>query len=302
MLIGFISGCDFPATSENTKSHTEATARPIVYATSFVVADFARELSGDNIELQLVIPETSNSIDWKPALDDVRRIQSADLLLLNGAGYEPWLQTLSLPKSRLVDTSAGYTDQLIAIQNSVTHQHGPKGRDAGGPKVWATWLDPELATAQLRVIEGRLVRLKPDSASSIAANAALLANQLDKLNTHVQQLQKQTAELQVTVIVDGPFYDYLIRRLGWKLRPASTPGIPTNSIDPPPDASLTLCFINRAENSPNSDTLRQTMKSAGVPIVEIDLCESLPTDSDSCVQAFESNLKRIEAAVQQITK
>ena len=306
MLIGFISGCDFPANKGNTKSQTEATARPIVYATSFVVAHFARELSGDNIELQLVIPETSNSIDWKPALEDVRRIQSADLLLLNGAGYEPWLQTLSLPKSRLVHTSAGYTDQLIAMQNSVTHQHGPKGSDAGGPKVWATWLDPELATAQLRVIEGRLIRLKPDSASSIAANAALLANQLDKLNTHVQQLQKQTAKLQVTVIADGPFYNYLIRRLGWKLHPASTPNTPmtsaTNSKDPSPDSSLTLCFVNRVENSPNSSTLQQTMKSAGVPIVEIDLCESLPAGFDSCVQAFESNLKRIEAAVQQITK
>jgi len=36
-------------------------------------------------------------VNWKPGSEAIARMQSADLVILNGAGYETWLGWVSLP-------------------------------------------------------------------------------------------------------------------------------------------------------------------------------------------------------------
>ena len=80
---------------------------------------------GDAGDVVLVVPNETSSPNWSPTVDDAKTMQQARLILVSGAGYEPWKDRVSLPGSRTRDTAAGYYDQLIRIP------------DAGKASTWA---------------------------------------------------------------------------------------------------------------------------------------------------------------------
>ena len=43
-------------------------------------------------------------------------------IIVNGAGYESWLANVSLPASRIVDTTAAVGDRLLAFAQPLRHQ------------------------------------------------------------------------------------------------------------------------------------------------------------------------------------
>ncbi|MGI9342969.1 MAG: hypothetical protein ACR2QV_08960 [Gammaproteobacteria bacterium] len=45
-----------------------------------------------------------------------------------------------------MNTSAGFVDRYVAVDDAVTHPHGPDGEHEHCDLAFTTWLDPELAT------------------------------------------------------------------------------------------------------------------------------------------------------------
>ena len=51
-------------------------------------------------------------------------LQKSDLIVSNGAQFEPWLQKISIEEQKIVDSSKGI--QLIEMEGE-THSHGKEG-------------------------------------------------------------------------------------------------------------------------------------------------------------------------------
>ncbi|MCP5119336.1 MAG: zinc ABC transporter solute-binding protein, partial [bacterium] len=101
--------------------------RPVVYAVNYPLAYFAERIGGDLVEVRLPAPAGK-----EPGAEEVAAIQKADLILLQGSGYARWVDTVSLPLSRTVDTTAGFRERYIEIEDAVTHSHGPEGEHSHG--------------------------------------------------------------------------------------------------------------------------------------------------------------------------
>jgi hypothetical protein len=69
---------------------TRRSGKPIVYTVNYPLAYFASRIGGDSIEVLFPVPEAVDPIHWTP--DAFADFQSADLILLNGAGYAKWTQ------------------------------------------------------------------------------------------------------------------------------------------------------------------------------------------------------------------
>ncbi len=305
MMLSVVAGCERrEASIDISVSSGERHAVPIIIVSSYVLAEMCRELSDDSLDVRFPIPAGTSGFDWKPKLDDIRQLQSADLVMFSGAGYEPWSNNLSLPRSRLIDTSAGYTARLIPLPALITHQHGPKGGNAGNATAWATWLDPELAVAQLRSVEAQLKRVAPQFEAMIVQRANALANAYDNLDVRLRQIQADTAGRDFTIVTDGPFYFYLAQRLGWKFM--DSPSGESEAFD---DSKLvqvsetdntvqrTVCLIRKELRSAEQVEFRDRMKVNHVAIVEIDLCEGAGSESKTIIERLSANLERIETAV-----
>ena len=94
-----------------------AVNRPLQY--------FAQRLLGPEADVRMPAPAGTDPAAWSPSVQDVQALQGAQLVLLNGAGYSPWLATVALSDSRLVVTAAD-RQRWIQLQDQVTHSHGPE--------------------------------------------------------------------------------------------------------------------------------------------------------------------------------
>lgn len=206
-----LTACGKPATETETKANGPA----IVMATNYPLYYFAQRLTDDGFNVQLPVPEEGDPAFWQPDEAAINAMQAADLILLNGATYEKWLPTVSLPTSRLVDTSASFATEYITLHIKHTHSHGGAGEHAHAGTAFTTWLDMTKAEAQAEAIAAALIKLRPKSSAAIEARLASLTADLRALD---QALHDATPDgTRQIVLASHPVYDYLAKRYELRL-------------------------------------------------------------------------------------
>ena len=183
-----------------------------VYTVNYPLQYFAERIGGAHVEVSFPAPADGDPAYWNPDPDSVAAYQQADLILLNGAGYTRWVATVTLPTSKLVDTSEGFQDRYIIIEGAVVHSHGPAGEHSHGETAFTTWLDPTLATEHAAAIRDALVAARPEHESAFHEGFAALEQDLAALDERIETAV--TGGADVLVVGSHPVYQYLARRYG----------------------------------------------------------------------------------------
>jgi len=301
LILTVAAGCSRSA--ETQSGDAPSTASGTVLVTSQPLQEMAQSVAGGSLKIQKIVPDQAVSRLWRPAKNDAQVMQQADAILINGAGYEPWMDRISLPGSRIKDTAAGYYSQFIRIPDAVTHQHGPEGKHGHPGTVWATWLDPDLAISQLAQVTAALTRLTPTRQQQLETESAKFRTKLDSLNALIADIKRTTEAADVTVLADGPFYQYLTERLGWKLQylhwdeSASLSEQDRDELDERmktvPAEGRRLFLLSTRQ----PDQAAETAANAGLTVVRMDLCEYPDPAGAPLTQRLEGNLTRLKAAV-----
>ena len=198
-----------------------------VAAVNYPLAFFAERIAGDRAEVLFPVPEGTDPSFWRPGIADIAAFQSADLILLNGAGFADWTARTTLPRSRLVTTSAAFEAAFIATE-TVTHSHGDGGEHSHTGTASYTWLDFAQAGQQAAAIAAALSRVAPVEADGFYENLETLTAELDSLGTTAQAIGEMAEGL--TLITSHPRYQYFGRAYGltldavdWDAREAPSP-------------------------------------------------------------------------------
>jgi len=268
--------------------------KPAVFVVNYPLEFFASRIGGDLVDVEFPVPADVDPAFWRPADADVARIQQADLILLNGAGYAKWTQQVSLPESRLVDTSQSFADQLIRVEDGVVHSHGPGGPHSHEGVAFTTWLDPRLAISQATAVHAAFVRLLPDNQAALDANFQRLKQELEQLD---RQLGEVAPRYQgEPLLASHPVYQYLARRCGWNLRSVHW------EPDEVPDAGQWETLAKLRETHPSKWMLweapprRETadkLAAAGVTSIVFETCGNRP--ARDYLQAMRENIHRLAA-------
>ena len=190
-----------------------------VYAVNYPLAWFAERIGGDDVRVVLPAPADVDPAFWQPGPDEIRDFQGADLILLNGAGYAKWVAGVSLPRRKLVATSAAVADQYLVSGSGVVHSHGPGGGEAHAHTgtAFTLWLDPTLAIAQATAIEAALARARPGSAEAFAQGRQRLEDDLLALDGDFAAAFR--ALPAGPLLASHPVYQYLARRYELEVDP-----------------------------------------------------------------------------------
>jgi zinc transport system substrate-binding protein len=187
-----------------------ATDKLTVYAVNYPLTYFAERIGEKHIEVVFPIPPDVDPAFWKPDIKDIENIQKADLILLNGAGYEKWTKQVSLPQRKLVNTSAAFQQAYISVSETPTHQHGPGGEHSHAGIAFTTWLDFKQAIQQARAILVALEKHQPEHAQTFRRNFALLETDLVCLDTDLKMFTARAPNK--LFIASHPVYQYFARR------------------------------------------------------------------------------------------
>ena len=182
---------------------------------NYPLAYFAERLAGDLAEVTFPAPGDVDPAFWMPDAETIAAYQAADLILLNGADYEKWTGKVSLPRSRLVDTSRAFRDAYIREAGGITHSHGPGGEHDHGGLAFTTWLDLSQAAQQAEAIAQALIRKSPDAKEEIERNLHALRDDLLALDERIAEITR--TDPGRPLLASHPVYQYLARRYGLNL-------------------------------------------------------------------------------------
>ena len=182
------------------------------YVVSYPLRYLTERIGGAQVRATLPAPTDVDPADWLPDAETVVAYQEADLIVLNGAGYARWVGLASLPRRRMLDTSAAFRERLIERVDTSTHAHGTTGSHSHAGFESLTWLDPTLSVLQARAIAAALVRERPEARRTFEANLASLEGDLLALD---ERLAAVTGPLRdVPLLFSHSVYGYLIHRYG----------------------------------------------------------------------------------------
>jgi zinc transport system substrate-binding protein len=143
-----------------------------VVASFYPMLEFVKRVGGERVEVSSLIPVGIEPHDYEPTIQQVQDAQTADMLVINGAGFEEkWIKNI---KARSVlDTSVG-------LNLTSSAQVSSKSVD---PHIW---LDPILAKQQVENIRDGLIKVDPASSAYYRENANRFISDLDSLGKTIK--------------------------------------------------------------------------------------------------------------------
>lgn len=183
----------------------------VVQAVNYPLAYFAERIATDAFDVQYRVDPEVDPAFWKPADDDIAAYQQADVILMNGATYEKWAQTVTLPRSIMVDTSKSFSDKFIKVQGTA-HKHGNGEVHSHAGTAFTTWIDFAQAQLQAAAISEKFKQLAPEEAGDIEQNFGKLKTDLEELDAAMKAFGEKWGDKPLAG--SHPIYQYMARAYG----------------------------------------------------------------------------------------
>lgn len=240
-------------------------ARPLVVATTTMVADLARVIGGERVNVQGLMGPGIDPHNYVPKLADTRQLESADLVLYNGlhleGRFQATLEAMAKRGRNVVAVSDGIDPaQLLAPQE-----------DFEGTKDPHVWGDPRLWSATIDTTVAALTKADPQGADDFKQRGDAYRAELDTL---MQWAQKQIATIpadkRILVTSHDAFF-YFGRAFGFEVR--GLQGVSTATEAGIKDRSNLVAYLRAqgvrtvfAETSINAKGISAVASEAGVAV------------------------------------
>lgn len=149
-----------------------------VLASFYPLYEFTKIIGGERIDASIIVPSGIEPHDWEPTIQDLQKMQNADMIVINGVGLEPWIAKLVSvnPDILIIDTSNG-----IPLLEKDKHMFNNKIQN--DPHIW---LDPVLAKKQIQNIVDGLIRIDPQNTDYYQENANAYNTKLILLDNKIR--------------------------------------------------------------------------------------------------------------------
>jgi len=179
--------------SFNSEISTTKNSKLQVITSATFLYEFSQNIGKEMIDVTLLVPMGADPHDWEPTIRDREKLQKADVIIVNGIGYEHWLGSFDSNDNQgiLVDTSNG-----ISTLDFEKHDDHAKEDDHDGheeedkhnhedldPHIW---LNPVYAQLQVKNIANTLSNSDPTNKNYYQSNAAIYNKELDLLDSKIR--------------------------------------------------------------------------------------------------------------------
>ena len=146
-----------------------------VVATFSILADFARNVGGERIEVTALVGPDGDTHVYQPKPADAKELGAARLILVNGLGLEGWID-------RLIKASGARAPVIVTTKDISPQQMREEGRIGPDPHAWQSIANAKIYVANIR---DALITVDPGGALVYRANADNYLGKLDVLEKDV---------------------------------------------------------------------------------------------------------------------
>ncbi|MDH3203252.1 MAG: metal ABC transporter substrate-binding protein [Nitrosopumilus sp.] len=154
---------------------TLETTKLQVISSFYPLHEFSQNIGKEKVDAVLLVPIGVEPHDWEPTIKDVQIMQVSDLIIINGIGFENWIDNLEENNFQgiIVDTSSGI---LINLDNE-------NNNEIEDPHIW---LNPVYAKIQVQNIANAFSNSDPKNQKYYQSNAEEYLEQLDLLDLKIR--------------------------------------------------------------------------------------------------------------------
>ncbi|MBM3540451.1 MAG: metal ABC transporter substrate-binding protein [Alphaproteobacteria bacterium] len=167
-----------------TPSLAQTRTGPIKVVASFsILADMVRTVGGDKVQVQSLVGPDADAHAYQPTPADAKAVAAADIVVVNGLGFEGWLGRLvkaAESKATVVTASQGIKTVKAAGGHNHGHGHGHRAADPHA------WQDVGRGQAYVKNIAAALAKADAANAAIYQANAERYVAELAQLDTWVK--------------------------------------------------------------------------------------------------------------------
>lgn len=188
------AGCSAPQTQEEQSRLTVVTSTYPVYLFASAVCE---GVEGVTVE-RLNTGETSCLHDYTLSVDDMRMLEQADVVVLNGAGLEDFMSdALATSSAQVIDCSEG-VDLLENLAHD--HEEGDEADHDHGHYDPHYWMDPRNAALAVGSILNGLCQADPDYDGEYQENAERAAVLLNSWHPELQDML-QDSQVEISGLI-----------------------------------------------------------------------------------------------------
>jgi len=285
-----------------------------VLATTTLIADVAQNVGGDLVVVSSLLPPNTDTHAYEPTPSDAVRAAGADLLLVNGAGYEAFLTNLL--------ANAGSDVEPVVVSNGVSilgfGGHDPEEDEHEGDDPTATegigvlggdnfacephaheadeedeehehgacdphvWMNPQNVKVWASNIADAFAAADPANAETYRANAAAYAEQLDALDAEVADILSIVPEERRILVTNHEFMGYFAEHYDFEIVGTVLPSL-TTDVEVNPQQLAAIVELVEAEGVPaifaevsaNPQLAQIVAQETGIEVINTLYSESL---------------------------
>ena len=190
-----------------------------VLATESFLGDMAQNVAGSRLKVDTLLPVTVDPHEYEPKPQDMSRLAQSQVLVVNGLGYEAWMQkTLN---------SLGGQRLLIVTTNGLAPNPDPSGEHPeGDPHMW---MDPLKAINFVEQIRDGLTQADPAGRAIYTRNASSYIAKIQALDQWVRQQVNQLPVNKRLLVTNHDALGYFAQAYNFKIIGAVIPSVTTDA-------------------------------------------------------------------------
>lgn len=246
-----------------------------VVASFSILGDIVAQVGGDRVSVSTLVGPDQDAHVFQPAPDNLKTVARARLVVVNGLGFEGWME-------RLVQ-SAGYRGDIVVASNGIAvrerdeehaghddhahedhaHQHGKNDPHA--------WQNPLNVVVYVRNITAALSKADPSGSAIYKKNGDAYIAQLNELDRWAAAQFASIPDARRKVITSHDAFEYFGAH--YKVRFLAPQGVSTDSEPSARDVAQLIRQIKQEkiravfiENMSNPKLMQQISKEAGATL------------------------------------
>jgi|WetSurMetagenome_2_1015567.scaffolds.fasta_scaffold64698_3 ABC-type Zn uptake system ZnuABC Zn-binding protein ZnuA len=226
----------------NTSGLSTDTGLKVVAAESFI-ADIAQNIAGDRLKIETLLPLGVDPHEFEPTPQDVTKVAESNILIINGAGLETWLN--------IILQNAGGNRQVIEASKGLSARTPrPEEMALLDPAEAANdphfWLNPNNVIQYVENIRDGLIQADPNGKDIYTLNAENYIQRLRELDDWIKQQVSQIPANQRLLITNHESLGYFADQYGFQIIGTI---IPSTSTEASPSAQDIAHLIEKIKST-----------------------------------------------------
>jgi len=269
--------------------------KPTIVATASMFSDMAKNIVGDKMNVEVIVPIGGDPHIYKPTPKDAKMVVNADLILKNGLTFEGWL-------GELIDNS-GTKAPVVLVTEGI---EPIKSLTYNAPDPHA-WMDARNGLKYAENIKNGILALDPANKDFYEKNYNAYRIEVEELDEYIETEIAKIPLAQRILITSHDAFQYYGKRYGIQLE--SVLGTSTDADIQTQDVLHLIEVIRKSkvpaiftETTINPKQMEQIAKDNGVVVggsLYADSIGKKGSDGDSYIDMLKANTDKIVAGLTQ---